>query len=347
MEELTCCACGQVWTRRVKRGSKPHRCPDCAAKKRLRRKTRKHKARGFAPGAEIPERECIVCSAPFQPNTQGQRTCPPSEEDRAGKKHPSKAQSWCARRLYRFELGELETLEGQPSRAFECVTCRERCVPGQDGVHINAKKFCSRRKCKSKYFSQLYRSGIDLAQLSILVTSGPSCLVSAKPKTRRFISNRCLECGQPFVGKRKGTAKYCRKRCKRAKAQRRRRALLKEAFVEDVHKAEVAKRCGYQCHICRGHVDMSLPPQDDLAAELEHVIPLTFGGLHNYDNAGLAHRQCNCAKGALEGSAVRLGLSKVLAQDELCDLVNLGLSQWLENPDSLPEIIRGWGVIQA
>ena len=32
--------------------------------------------------------------------------------------------------------------------------------------------------------------------------------------------------------------------------------------------------------------------------EIDHVVPLSKGGLHAYDNVQLAHRRCNRSKGA-------------------------------------------------
>jgi 5-methylcytosine-specific restriction endonuclease McrA len=61
----------------------------------------------------------------------------------------------------------------------------------------------------------------------------------------------------------------------------------------------VFKRDNWCCWLCGGHA----PPElrgttNDLAPEIDHVIPLSRGGGHTYSNVACAHRKCNAAKGA-------------------------------------------------
>lgn len=81
----------------------------------------------------------------------------------------------------------------------------------------------------------------------------------------------------------------------RAKVQRR-RARLAAAFVEDVDVDVVYSRdCGV-CGICGQGVDRSLRWPAKLSATLDHVIPLSKGGSHEYANVQLAHAVCNSRK---------------------------------------------------
>jgi 5-methylcytosine-specific restriction endonuclease McrA len=59
-------------------------------------------------------------------------------------------------------------------------------------------------------------------------------------------------------------------------------------FVEEVNRDLVLAAHGRVCHICAGVLD--------LAWDLDHVIPLTAGGPHCYDNAAPAHPSCNRSK---------------------------------------------------
>lgn len=70
-----------------------------------------------------------------------------------------------------------------------------------------------------------------------------------------------------------------------------RRAREMEAFVEVVDRAVVWERDGGICHICKEAADVS-------AWHLDHVIPLTKGGLHSYANTAVSHPSCNQSKGA-------------------------------------------------
>lgn len=69
------------------------------------------------------------------------------------------------------------------------------------------------------------------------------------------------------------------------------RAKKKGAFVESVDRQVVFERDGGVCQLCRLPVDA-----DDW--HLDHVIPLSRGGLHCYSNVQVAHPRCNMVKHA-------------------------------------------------
>jgi 5-methylcytosine-specific restriction endonuclease McrA len=109
-----------------------------------------------------------------------------------------------------------------------------------------------------------------------------------------------------------GTARRCL-RCEAIAAQRR-RALLRDAFVEDVDPAVLYERdCG-KCGICGDPVSGQL-------MHVDHVVPLTRGGEHSYANTRPAHPVCNIWKRArldteLDYSTLPTDRDSPLARDE-------------------------------
>ena len=77
-----------------------------------------------------------------------------------------------------------------------------------------------------------------------------------------------------------------------------RRAEIRAAFVEDVKPLRVYARDGWRCHICGLKVDQRLSGLHQRGPTLDHLIPLSKGGQHSYDNVALAHRVCNTKKHA-------------------------------------------------
>lgn len=69
-----------------------------------------------------------------------------------------------------------------------------------------------------------------------------------------------------------------------------RRAKRLSAFVENVDKKELWKRHDGICGICRTPVALD-------HTTIDHVVPLSRGGLHSYANTQPAHSECNTAKG--------------------------------------------------
>lgn len=76
-----------------------------------------------------------------------------------------------------------------------------------------------------------------------------------------------------------------------------RRSVELSAFVEAVKSAEVYRRDGYVCQICREPLDMDAVFPRPLSPSVDHVIPLARGGTHEYANVQAAQLRCNLRKG--------------------------------------------------
>ena len=83
----------------------------------------------------------------------------------------------------------------------------------------------------------------------------------------------------------------------RKAAYQARRARKRGVDAERVVAAEVFDRDGWLCGICGGEVDSGLEWPDSGSASLDHVVPLSKGGAHTYENTQLAHLFCNVSKG--------------------------------------------------
>ena len=64
----------------------------------------------------------------------------------------------------------------------------------------------------------------------------------------------------------------------------------------------VSRRDGDICWICGLQVKQIITRKEDLgnnsvAASVDHVVPVTFGGTRKLDNLKLAHRCCNVRRG--------------------------------------------------
>ena len=117
-------------------------------------------------------------------------------------------------------------------------------------------------------------------------------------------------------GSREKIAEYARRRrddpdYRRIKcdAEQRRRALKRNAFVEDVPRLEIFNRDNWQCQIpgCLypgEPVKLDVGRSDPLYASVDHIMPLSKGGLHERSNLATAHFRCNSTKNdRIEGIA--------------------------------------------
>jgi 5-methylcytosine-specific restriction endonuclease McrA len=51
------------------------------------------------------------------------------------------------------------------------------------------------------------------------------------------------------------------------------------------------------CCLCQKQIDKRLRHPNLWAATLEHIVPISQGGTHTYDNVAPAHAKCNFARG--------------------------------------------------
>lgn len=139
---------------------------------------------------------------------------------------------------------------------------------------------------------------------------------SASPMCRKCRSSQpsknlktCQRCGREFVAN-TYVKFYCSRKCyfpganyasqheRQYVKTLRRRAIKKAAYVEDVVPSVVFDRDGWMCQLCHEPVDPDAPKRDRMSASVDHIIPLSQGGLHCYSNVQLAHLSCNSRKGA-------------------------------------------------
>jgi 5-methylcytosine-specific restriction endonuclease McrA len=76
-----------------------------------------------------------------------------------------------------------------------------------------------------------------------------------------------------------------------------RRAMLRDAFVEMFDRQEIFDRDGWICQLCNDPIDPALRWPDQMSASLDHIIPVILGGKHSRANAQASHLDCNVRKG--------------------------------------------------
>jgi len=142
------------------------------------------------------------------------------------------------------------------------------------------------------------------------------CKVTAKARRAATVAGRqqaVAQCGthSGYVMHRRRGEKACAE-CKAAAAEyyrapirvalrndlaHQRRVRLRGGSVEHVSRMEVFERDGWICGLCGVDVDRSLKWPDPMSVSLDHVIPVSLGGLHSLANVQCAHLFCNCVKG--------------------------------------------------
>lgn len=136
------------------------------------------------------------------------------------------------------------------------------------------------------------------------------CANIVRQSKRKIIEKVCFNCGATFTVYSSNTqAKYCSEYCSDYVARRRQNGNVYR-YKRNVHYAEfinfdsdtiiydkVFNDNGCVCHLCGEPIDMSLRFPHSMSATIDHVVPLSKGGTHTYDNIRPAHLSCNSRKG--------------------------------------------------
>ena len=71
---------------------------------------------------------------------------------------------------------------------------------------------------------------------------------------------------------------------------------MRLAFVEPVGIKTIYRAYRGRCAICGLPVPSTTEPANQWAATVDHVVPISKGGIHSRTNCQLAHRLCNSLK---------------------------------------------------
>jgi len=140
------------------------------------------------------------------------------------------------------------------------------------------QRFCSlscRKQKKSTYQSSVYFYKCDDCEIHF-TTSRHLSGMSAKPPVR------CKAC-----------------QLERTRVRDRKKTVARQGALSSprISVEIIAKRDSYICHLCNQLVDMDIKRTDKLGATIDHVLPISKGGLDTMENVALAHWICNIRKG--------------------------------------------------
>lgn len=117
-----------------------------------------------------------------------------------------------------------------------------------------------------------------------------------KPYTLRVPTEHvCAECHGSFIGLRR--QQFCSARCNR-KSKKRLRDVGGRLGSERFSPREIFERDNWTCHLCGDHCDRAASVPARLAPTLDHLTPISKGGVHSRANVKCAHFSCNSKRGA-------------------------------------------------
>ena len=154
--------------------------------------------------------------------------------------------------------------------------------PKHIAVCINCNKEYKTHRSKSKYCSY-------------------ECSYEYKVKHKPIHNKKCKECSKWFSSTNNRLifcSSVCGKKYRNREKETLRRKRIKQNGKVDwkISIERLMKRDKNICYLCGDCVDINLDPNHNYYPSIEHVIPVSKGGTHTWDNVKLAHRKCNYLK---------------------------------------------------
>lgn len=140
-------------------------------------------------------------------------------------------------------------------------------------------------------------------------------------------THQCAQCGEVFVRGNgpKNAGKYCSFECylthigaKKEGALRgsgwtrtKKRGLNGNVFGSSITIKKLIDRDGDRCGICGIQTDYTIKPSHDAYPTVDHILPISHGGQHEWQNVRIACRKCNIRRNN-KSSAIQTALPMVL-----------------------------------
>lgn len=132
------------------------------------------------------------------------------------------------------------------------------------------------------------------------------CSSACANKRRLAPPKQCPQCGALFEDRYRHRKTFCSRSCWFASigatpaSERERNTWLNaharkagSERLERIDRQIVFDRDGWRCHICKGKIDKRKLAPHPKSASIDHLVPLSCGGAHTYDNVRAAHLGCN------------------------------------------------------
>lgn len=129
-----------------------------------------------------------------------------------------------------------------------------------------------------------------------LPANHPVVLMQARAPMRLYVMGWCKRCGDAFVIVDQLQARYCSLECTKKAGRHTRRLRKYGSGREPYCNEDIYTRDGWRCHLCGRKVKRTNDYTRPLSPTVDHLIPLSRGGLDAPSNLACAHRLCNSVR---------------------------------------------------
>ncbi len=140
----------------------------------------------------------------------------------------------------------------------------------------------------------------------------PICKACNSERRKKYYSNGFKDYAKTYYQSHKKDYKeryyrWCQANPDKVKSIRvKRKAKKKTLIIEKFSVLEIFERDHWICQICHKKVDKNKKYPNPFSSSLDHIIPLSKGGVHKRQNVQLSHLICNCKLRNSDNKQLRL-----------------------------------------
>lgn len=190
----------------------------------------------------------------------------------------------------------------KPVQTKTCLYCRQEFIPGRRQF---VGRFCS-RKCSGSYYGKIKHENkqrIEEQKIELYKLKNETKRLSAELESlkKRISQIKICEICNEYMIARKTTQRMCRACAKKTDNIRRDRRLYRNGKPDlSITLEKVYERDLGICQLCNSFIIFGNDTNADNYPSIDHIKPLSKGGLHSWDNVQLVCRRCNTLKGNKE-----------------------------------------------
>lgn len=279
-------------------------------------------------------RECAYCGEEFKTNEKSVRLCSKECQNKYQAENTLKKRERIFKRKFEKKYLDFEYLEGYRNwRSYikcKCKICGHiqtrsaQCIKPEKGDILTCNNCIGLRTERKKLINLLIKYHNDIVKEQNKIIKEKELVEQRIEKEKALENYICAECGATFkainISQRYCSIECSNKRNNRIKEINKRKRLRENGKVNwDISLSKLIKRDKNICHICGekcNKKDYIIDEYNNFIVgksypSIDHVIPVSKGGTHTWDNVKLAHHYCNTIKSDNEVYEDRKGQLKM------------------------------------
>lgn len=210
-------------------------------------------------------------------------------------------------------MGDAQARSARKGKRF---FCDQDCSNNWKAIYYASKSFDyferSREATRNRKLAEKMLS-IEMRQAKMLETIERNRAKREQRKQKGWVT--CTVCSKTFWSESRSSKKcfcsdQCRKEAHKAHSGNRRHLIRDRSFGAVITLKKLFKRDGGRCKVCNTKCVKPEGYNQPNEANIDHIMPLSKGGLHIWSNVQLLCRSCNIAKSdkVLPGTQLMLNL---------------------------------------